>query len=105
VPPRPEAYDRLQGLLALYAGLATYVVAHLVSTAARRSGAQEQLASVADGRVWFGPERDPQARIAWRGGDGQFRHLGEPPAGVVVSSPTLEDGYLWLVGDSEAAAA
>ncbi len=68
-------------------------------------GGPAELASVANGRVWFGPERDPQARIAWRGGDGQFRHLGEPPAGVIVSSPTLEDGYLWLVGDSEAAAA
>jgi hypothetical protein len=49
LPTRPEAYDRLQGLLVLYAGLATYVVAHLVSTSARRSGAQSQLASAPAG--------------------------------------------------------
>jgi hypothetical protein len=49
LPTRAEAYDLLQFLLVLYAGLATYVVAHLVSTSARRSGAEVQLAAAPSG--------------------------------------------------------
>jgi hypothetical protein len=49
LPTRAEAYDLLQFLLVLYAGLATYVVAHLVSTSARRSGAESQLAAAPAG--------------------------------------------------------
>jgi ABC-2 type transport system ATP-binding protein len=48
--------------------------------------------------VWLSDERHPDARLAWRTGDGQHRNLGDPPAGARTLPPTLEDGYLLLVG-------
>jgi ABC-2 type transport system ATP-binding protein len=69
-------------------------------------GSPSDLAQRATGHVWFAEDRDPRARIAWRTGDGSHRNLGDPPAGAVTVTPTLEDGYLLLVGarDEEAAA-
>ncbi len=69
-------------------------------------GSPSDLAQRAAGHVWFAEDRDPRARIAWRTGDGAHRNLGDPPAGAVSVTPTLEDGYLLLVGarDEEAAA-
>ena len=69
-------------------------------------GSPSDLAQRAAGHVWFAKDRDPRARIAWRTGDGAHRNLGDPPAGAVSVTPTLEDGYLLLVGarDEEAAA-
>jgi ABC-2 type transport system ATP-binding protein len=69
-------------------------------------GSPAALTSVADGRVWFGMERHPGAELAWRTGDGRVRHLGSPPPDAELVEPTLEDGYLLLVGrfDEEAAA-
>ena len=69
-------------------------------------GTPAALTAVADERVWFGAERHPGAELAWRTGDGRVRHLGTPPPGADVVDPTLEDGYLLLVGrfDEEAAA-
>jgi ABC-2 type transport system ATP-binding protein len=68
-------------------------------------GAPEELAQRAVGKVWFAEQRDPRARIAWRTGDGRHRNLGEAPSGVEAVEPTLEDGYLLLVGMQDAAAA
>lgn len=69
-------------------------------------GSPGDLALHASGQVWFAAQRDPRARIAWRTGDGRHRNLGYPPDGVETVEPTLEDGYLLLVGarDAEAAA-
>jgi ABC-2 type transport system ATP-binding protein len=69
-------------------------------------GSPSDLAQRAEGNVWFAEDRDPRARIAWRTGDGSHRNLGDPPVGAVTVTPTLEDGYLLLVGarDQEAAA-
>lgn len=69
-------------------------------------GSPVDLAQHAAGRVWFASERDPRARLAWRLGDGRHRNLGDAPAGVETVDPTLEDGYLLLVGSraNEAAA-
>jgi ABC-2 type transport system ATP-binding protein len=69
-------------------------------------GSPQELTAIAEGRVWFADHRDPAAELAWRTGDGRVRHLGAPPSGVDVVAPTLEDGYLLLVGrfDEEAAA-
>jgi ABC-2 type transport system ATP-binding protein len=69
-------------------------------------GSPAELTAVADGRVWFAAERHAGAELAWRTGDGRVRHLGTPPAGADIVEPTLEDGYLLLVGrfDEEAAA-
>ena len=68
-------------------------------------GAPAELAQRAGGKVWFAEQRDPRARIAWRTGDGRHRNLGEAPAGVEAVEPTLEDGYLLLVGVQDEVAA
>jgi ABC-2 type transport system ATP-binding protein len=69
-------------------------------------GSPAELTALADGRVWFAAERNPGAELAWRTGDGRVRHLGTPPSAADIVEPTLEDGYLLLVGrfDEEAAA-
>jgi ABC-2 type transport system ATP-binding protein len=68
-------------------------------------GTPAELAARARGQVWFAPERDPRAQLAWRTGDGRHRNLGQAPPGVVTEDPTLEDGYLLLVGSIEDVAA
>jgi ABC-2 type transport system ATP-binding protein len=64
-------------------------------------GTPAELTGVAADRVWFADERHPGAELAWRTGDGRVRHLGSPPAGADIVEPTLEDGYLLLVGRFE----
>lgn len=71
----------------------------------RFQGSPAQLAALADGRVWFADARDAGADVAWRTGDGRHRNLGTPPADAVAVAPTLEDGYLLLVGRRSEAAA
>ncbi len=66
--------------------------------AVRFQGSPQSLSALADGRVWLAAQRDPAARLAWRTGDGQHRNLGDPPVGADILPPTLEDGYLLLVG-------
>jgi ABC-2 type transport system ATP-binding protein len=61
-------------------------------------GTPAQLAEHAQGRVWFADERDLRAQIAWRTGEGLHRNLGAAPDGVETVPPTLEDGYLLLLG-------
>jgi ABC-2 type transport system ATP-binding protein len=63
-------------------------------------GTPAELAAVANGRVWLSDQRDPHARIAWNTGDGQVRNVGDPPPGADLIEPTIEDGYLLLVGSS-----
>ncbi|MCZ3386956.1 MAG: ATP-binding cassette domain-containing protein [Actinomycetia bacterium] len=69
-------------------------------------GAPSELSGVAGGRVWLADERVAGAELVWRTGEGRFRHLGAPPSGAELVEPTLEDGYLLLVGrfDEEVAA-
>jgi len=69
----------------------------------RFDGSPAELAGMATGRVWMADGRDPQARLAWVGGDGRWRNIGDPPANMVVDAPTIEDGYLVLAGDAGAA--
>ena len=71
----------------------------------RFQGAPAELAAEAADRVWFADARDTAARVAWRGGDGRYRNLGDPPPGATLVEPTLEDGYLLLVGHGEQVAA
>ncbi|MEP7054909.1 MAG: ATP-binding cassette domain-containing protein [Actinomycetota bacterium] len=66
--------------------------------AVRFQGPPASLAALAEGRVWFADERDPAAQLSWRAGDGRHRHVGDPPAGATTEAPTLEDGYLLLLG-------
>ena len=58
------------------------------------------LASLAQGRVWVSDERMSGATVAWRTGDGLHRHVGDAPAGARIVEPTLEDGYLMLLGSA-----
>ncbi|MCZ3388927.1 MAG: ATP-binding cassette domain-containing protein [Actinomycetia bacterium] len=61
-------------------------------------GTPSDLSAVAAGRVWLADERVSGAELVWRTGEGRFRHLGLPPSGADLVDPTLEDGYLLLVG-------
>jgi ABC-2 type transport system ATP-binding protein len=69
-------------------------------------GTPSALTDVASGRVWIADDRSGGAELVWRTAEGRFRHLGTPPSGAALVEPTLEDGYLLLVGrtDEEAAA-
>jgi ABC-2 type transport system ATP-binding protein len=70
-------------------------------------GSPRQLAGVAAGKVWLTDERPTGAHIHWRTAEGSYRGVGEPPNGSSPLEPTIEDGYLLLVGaaglDEEAA--
>ena len=57
-----------------------------------------ELAAHATGRVWLADERDQRASLAWVGGDGRWRNIGEPPTGTASVAPTIEDGYLVVAG-------
>ena len=69
----------------------------------RFDGTPAALAECASGRVWLADRRDPAARIAWTTGEGLVRHIGEAPVGAHVIEPTIEDGYLLLVGSGTTA--
>jgi ABC-2 type transport system ATP-binding protein len=73
-------------------------VSVLLGGEVRFAGTPAELAAVARDRVWLEAERDPRAQLAWITGDGMVRHIGEPPAGVLLVDPTVEDGYLTLAG-------
>jgi ABC-2 type transport system ATP-binding protein len=64
----------------------------------RFDGRPADLTATAVGHVWVAEQRDPSAQLAWAGPDGRVRHIGSPPAGAEPVDPTLEDGYLLLVG-------
>ncbi len=70
-------------------------------------GTPRELTDVARGRVWLAAERATDAHLSWRTGDGKHRNIGTAPAGADIIEPTVEDGYLLLVGrkalDEEAA--
>jgi ABC-2 type transport system ATP-binding protein len=70
----------------------------------RFDGRPRELATLARGRVWTADERDPRARLAWRNGEGTFRHIGEPPADARLVPPTMEDAYLLIAGERADAA-
>ena len=61
-------------------------------------GSPRQLAVVAAGKVWLADERPSGAHIYWRTSEGSYRGVGEPPDGSSPLDPTIEDGYLLIVG-------
>jgi ABC-2 type transport system ATP-binding protein len=61
-------------------------------------GTPRDLAEVARGRVWMAAERAAGAHLSWRTGEGTHRNIGDAPAGAELVDPTVEDGYLLLVG-------
>lgn len=64
----------------------------------RFNGTPRGLIDLAKGKVWMSPERPSNARITWRTATGEFRAVGDPPEGASLIEPTIEDGYLTLVG-------
>ncbi|HEX9236534.1 MAG TPA: ATP-binding cassette domain-containing protein, partial [Actinomycetota bacterium] len=61
-------------------------------------GTPRELADVAVEKVWMDDAPAPSARLSWRTAVGRFRHIGEAPDGAELIEPTIEDGYLVLVG-------
>jgi len=64
----------------------------------RFNGDITKLADMARDRVWLAGSQEP-ARLSWRTGEGVYRHVGEPPAGAELVEPTIDDGYLLLIGE------
>ena len=68
-------------------------------------GTPAQLSGLARDRVWVADGRDERAQLWWRTAEGRHRHVGDPPAGAQLVDPTIEDGYLLLVGPTAVAEA
>lgn len=66
--------------------------------AVRFEGTPADLAAIADGRVWSSDAKAPNALASWRTGVGTFRNIGQPPPDAQLLQPSLEDGYMLLVG-------
>lgn len=64
----------------------------------RFDGRPRDLTATAEDHVWVADRRDPTAQLAWAGPDGRVRHIGTPPENADLVEPTIEDGYLLLVG-------
>jgi ABC-2 type transport system ATP-binding protein len=64
----------------------------------RFDGTPAGLVELARGKVWLAPERPATAHITWRTASGNYRAVGTPPDGSRLIEPTIEDGYLMLVG-------
>jgi ABC-2 type transport system ATP-binding protein len=67
--------------------------------AALFSGNPRELADVARGSVWLSAERASEAHLSYRTGEGRYRNIGPAPANAELVDPTVEDGYLMLLGD------
>ena len=63
------------------------------------AGTPRELAEVARGSVWLSAERAPEARLSYRTGEGRYRNIGVAPVQADFVDPTVEDGYLMLLGD------
>jgi ABC-2 type transport system ATP-binding protein len=62
-----------------------------------------ELAARAAGHVWVSDQVDPSAKLSWIDALGQRRHIGMPPDGATLVSPTIDDAYLLLVGRNSGA--
>lgn len=71
----------------------------------RFEGTPSELAGLAAGRVWTSTVRQAGALASWRTGTGLYRHVGDPPPGAALVEPSIEDGYLTLVGAATGAEA
>ena len=58
------------------------------------------LAAVADGQVWLSTDPPSGTQTYWRNADGLYRTVGPRPDGGVPASPSIEDGYLLVLGAS-----
>lgn len=64
----------------------------------RFDGTPAGLIELARGKVWLAAERPTTAHITWRTATGRYRAVGTPPEDAELIEPTIEDGYLMLVG-------
>jgi ABC-2 type transport system ATP-binding protein len=70
----------------------------LVDGRVRFDGTPRELTNLARGQVWIADEREPGARLSWRTSEGVHRHIGDPSPSADLVPPTLEDGYLNVLG-------
>ncbi len=61
-------------------------------------GTPAGLAGLALDRVWLDDRRHPDALLSWQTGTGECRNIGDPPDAATIVAPTIEDGYLLLLG-------
>lgn len=61
-------------------------------------GTPRELIAIAADQVWLADHRDDRAQLVWRTGEGRYRHVGTPPTDAQLIAPTIEDGYLRLIG-------
>ncbi|MGH8899154.1 MAG: ATP-binding cassette domain-containing protein [Egibacteraceae bacterium] len=80
------------------AALCQHVVV-MADGSVRFDGTPRALADLARGKVWLTGSRDPAARRSWCTGEGSYRNLGDAPADAQPVEPTIEDGYLLLLGE------
>ncbi|MEV0150667.1 MULTISPECIES: ABC transporter ATP-binding protein [unclassified Nonomuraea] len=67
-------------------------------------GTPGELAAVASGQVWVSDASPLDSRLFWRTADGRYRSLGAGPPDAAPAAPTVEDGYLLLLGEPVRAA-
>jgi ABC-2 type transport system ATP-binding protein len=67
--------------------------------AVRFDGTTQALAELARGRVWLAGTRDAGSVLSWRTADQRHRNIGDAPPGAELVAPTIDDGYLLLVGE------
>ncbi|GII82396.1 ABC transporter ATP-binding protein [Sphaerisporangium siamense] len=68
-------------------------------------GSPGQLAGAAAGQVWICQDPPEGSALFWRAADGRYRTVGPRPRGGTPADPTIEDGYLLLLGEPARAAA
>jgi ABC-2 type transport system ATP-binding protein len=61
-------------------------------------GPPRALADLAEGQVWLSPEPPPGHQMYWRNAEGDYRTLGSQPPDGEAARPSIEDGYLMLLG-------
>jgi ABC-2 type transport system ATP-binding protein len=67
-------------------------------------GTPRGLADLAEGQVWLSAEAPVGSPVYWRNADGDFRTLGAQPPGGTAVRPSIEDGYLMVLGPGVTAA-
>ena len=67
--------------------------------AVRFDGTTQALAEQARGRVWLADTRAAGSVLSWRTADQRHRNIGDAPTGAELVEPTIDDGYLLLVGE------
>lgn len=67
--------------------------------AVRFDGTTHALAELARGRVWLADGRAAGSVLSWRTADQRHRNIGDAPTGAELVEPTIDDGYLLLVGE------